>query len=97
MKVQIFGPGCRSCKQLHEQVVKAIKELGKDIEVEYVTDVSKIIELGVMSSPALVIDGKIASAGSVPSIEKIKEMLKSKTNDKKNDSPKSCCSCGGKC
>lgn len=97
MKVQVYGPGCGSCKQLHEHTLKAIEEIGKDIEVEYVTDISKIVELGVMSSPVLVIDGKVAAAGNVPSVENIKKMLDGKKEDREDDSSKGGCSCGGKC
>lgn len=96
MKVQILGPGCGSCKKLHEQVLKAVKELNMNIEVEYITDIQKIIEAGIMSSPALIIDRKIASVGIVPSIDKIKELLSGTKNIKDNLSGGSC-SCGGKC
>jgi small redox-active disulfide protein 2 len=97
MKIQVYGPGCGSCKQLHEHTLKAIKELGKNIEVEYITDISKIVELGVMSSPVLVIDNKVAAAGNVPSVENIKNMIEGKSRDKDESSPKGGCSCGGKC
>lgn len=97
MKVQVYGPGCGSCKKLHEHTSKAIKGLGEDIEVEYITDISKIVELGVMSSPVLVIDSKVAAAGNVPSVENIKKMIEGKKEDKDDGSQKGGCSCGGKC
>jgi len=94
MKIQVLGSGCPTCKKLYELTSKAVEELKIDVEIEYITDTQKIIELGVMSSPVLSIDGKSVIAGSVPSIEKIKEaILGSNTQD---DSCSNC-SCGGKC
>jgi small redox-active disulfide protein 2 len=95
MNVQVIGPGCASCKKLHEQVLKAVQEIDNNIKVDYITDITKLIELGIMSSPALVINGKVASVGTVPPISKIKEMLNDQT--KTDKSPKNCCSCSGKC
>ncbi len=75
MKIQVLGSGCPTCKNLYELTQTAVKELGIDAEVDYSTDISKIIELGVMESPVMTIDGKIALLGS-GSLEKIKEILK---------------------
>ncbi len=75
MKIQVLGSGCSTCKNLYELTQTAVKELGIDAEVNYSTDISKIIELGVMESPVMTIDGKIALLGS-GSLEKIKEILK---------------------
>ena len=77
MKVQVLGSGCPSCKRLYDMTKKAVQELGITADVEYVTDIQKIIELGLMSSPVLVIDGKPVLVGMVPgNPEKIKELLK---------------------
>jgi len=86
MKIQVIGSGCPTCKTLYELTKTAVAELGIDAEVEYSTDISKIIELGVMESPVLVVNGKIGMLGS-GSLEKIKEVI----------TKKSTCSCGGKC
>lgn len=75
MKVQVLGSGCPTCKKLHELTNKAVKELGIDAEVEYITDVQKILEMGLMSTPVLAIDGKAVLVGSVPNIEKIKNII----------------------
>ncbi|MFA7620892.1 MAG: thioredoxin family protein [Aminobacteriaceae bacterium] len=75
MKIQILGAGCAKCKKLSETTEKAAEELGLDCEIEKVTDVMKIMEYGVVSTPALVVDGKLLSAGAVPSPERIREML----------------------
>ena len=76
MKIQVLGSGCPTCKKLFELTKKAVEELGLKTEVEYITDIQKIIEMGVMSSPILAINGKPALAGSLPDIEKIKNMIK---------------------
>jgi len=76
MKIQVLGSGCPTCKKLFELTKKAVEELGLKTEVEYITDIQKIIEMGVMSSPILAINGKPALAGLLPDIEKIKNMIK---------------------
>jgi len=76
MQIQILGSGCPTCKKLFELTKKAVEELELKTEVEYITDIQKIVEIGVMSSPVLVINGKPALAGSLPNIEKIKNMIK---------------------
>ena len=75
MKIQILGTGCPKCKKLGELVDQAAKELGIAYELEKVTEVAKIVDFGVMSTPALAIDGKLVLAGHIPSYEKIKELL----------------------
>ena len=76
MQIQVLGSGCPTCKKLFELTKQAIEELGLKIEVEYVTDIQKIIEMGVMSVPVLAINGKSAISGFLPDVEKIKETIK---------------------
>ncbi len=76
MKIQVLGSGCPTCKKLYELTEQAVKELNLNEEVEYITDVSKIVEMGVMSSPVLAVDGKPVLVGYVPDVEKIKNLLK---------------------
>jgi small redox-active disulfide protein 2 len=76
MKIQVLGSGCPTCKKLYELTQQAVKELNLNEEVEYITDVSKIIEMGVMSSPVLAVDGKPVMAGFSPDVEKVKNLLK---------------------
>ena len=63
MKIQVLGSGCTTSKNLFEQTKKVVADLGIKAEVEYSTDISKIIEMGVMQSPVLVIDGKPIMVG----------------------------------
>jgi small redox-active disulfide protein 2 len=76
MKIQVLGSGCPTCKKLFELTKKAVEELELKTEVEYITDIQKIVEMGVMSSPVLAIDGKPAIAGFLPDVEKIKDTVK---------------------
>jgi small redox-active disulfide protein 2 len=75
MKIQVLGSGCSICKKLFELTLQAVKELDLKVEVEYVTDVQKMIEMGVMSSPVLAINNKPVLIGFVSSIGKIKEAI----------------------
>jgi len=75
MKIQVLGSGCPTCKKLFELTKKAVEELGLKTEVEYITDIQKIIEMGVMQSPVLAIDDKPVMVSFVPDIEKIKEIV----------------------
>jgi len=78
MKIQVIGSGCIKCKKLFEYTQKAVGSLGLDVTVEYITDLQKIVEMGVMSSPVLAIDGKPVLVGVLPDVEKISELLKNK-------------------
>ena len=73
--IQVLGMGCPKCNMLYENAEKAAKELGIQYHIEKVNDIDKITEMGVMSTPALVIDGAVKASGKVPSTEQIKEML----------------------
>jgi small redox-active disulfide protein 2 len=75
MQIQVLGAGCASCKKLHEMASEIVKELKLDVEVDYITDVSKIVELGIMQSPVLTVNGKAVMIGFVPNKEKIKDAI----------------------
>ncbi|MFA6620578.1 MAG: thioredoxin family protein [Bacilli bacterium] len=75
MKIQALGCGCKRSVANYEAVVKAAKELGITDEVEFYKDSEGIMALGIMSTPALVIDGKIYSMGRVLTAEQAKELL----------------------
>lgn len=76
MKIQILGTGCPKCKQLTENAEKAASELGIQFEIEKVSDINKIMEFGVMMTPALAVDGTVKSVGKVLSSDEIKQILK---------------------
>jgi small redox-active disulfide protein 2 len=75
MKIQILGTGCPKCKKLTELAEAAAKEMGLDYEIEKVTDISKILDFGVMSTPGLAVDGKVLLSGPLPSSDQIKRLL----------------------
>ncbi len=71
----ILGAGCSKCAKLYEVAEQAAKQAGVPYEMNKVTDLKQIMALGVMATPALVIDGNLKVAGRVPSVEEIKRML----------------------
>jgi len=73
--IQVLGSGCSTCKKLFEQTKNVAAELNINTEVEYVTDISKIVEMGIMTSPALVINNKVVLTGGGKSDEEIKNVL----------------------
>jgi small redox-active disulfide protein 2 len=76
MKIEVLGMGCSNCNKLYQNVVEAIKLSGKEIEVAKVEDIKKIVSYGVLSTPALVIDGVVKVTGKVPKADQIKEWIK---------------------
>ena len=78
MKIEILGTGCPKCKKLNELVREAINEIGVSAEIIKITDINKIIDYGVMLTPALVIDGDVKVAGKIPEKEGIKRWIEEK-------------------
>ncbi len=95
MQIQVLGSGCPTCKQLLETTQKIVKELNINTEIEYITDISKMIEMGIMTSPALAINGKAVLTGGGKSESDIKQVLQNNFIIENNISTG--CSCGGKC
>ena len=75
MDVKVLGPGCPKCKLLEKATRDAIADLGLEAIVSKVEDIVEIMSYGVMSTPALVIDGKVVVKGRVPSVDEIKRLL----------------------
>ena len=75
MQLLVLGPGCAKCKTLAQFTERAAKELGLPYELNKVTDLKQIIALGVMTTPALAVNGTIKVCGKVPSIPEIKSLL----------------------
>ncbi len=75
MKIEVLGTGCAKCKTLYENVKKAVEESGKEAEIIKVEEIPKIMAYGVMSTPALVIDGQVKFSGKVASIGEIMGLL----------------------
>ena len=75
MNIKVLGGGCKSCETLLKAAKEAVDCKGVDAQVEYITDMEKIMGFGVMRLPALVIDGKVVSAGKVLKAKEIEELL----------------------
>lgn len=75
MNIKILGGGCASCKKLYENTKKAAAEMNICTEVEYITDMQKIMEYGVMKMPALVVNEKVVAMGKVLKPSDIVKML----------------------
>ena len=73
--LQILGTGCPKCRKLAENTEAAAQSLGIEYRMEKVTDIAKIVAFGVMSTPALAVDGVVKVSGKVPSAEEMKKLL----------------------
>ena len=76
MNIKVLGMGCCNCVKLYEIAQEAVKELGIEATIEKVEDMAKIMEYGVMRTPALVVDEKVVVQGRIPKKDEIKELLK---------------------
>lgn len=76
MDIKVLGPGCANCTKMEELTKKAVAELGIEATVEKVTDMREIMKY-TMSTPGLVVDGKLKHSGKpLPTLEKVKELLR---------------------
>ena len=76
MDIKILGTGCSKCKALEEATRKAVAEMNVDAQITKIEDITEILNYGIMTTPALVIDGKIVRKGRVASVEEIKKIIK---------------------
>lgn len=74
--VKVLGAGCKSCHQMYENTKKAVADLGLGIEVEYITNMEKVMQYGAMSMPVLVVNEKVVSAGKVVKPQEAAKMLR---------------------
>ncbi len=74
--IKILGSGCPKCKSLLETSKEVVSDLGLDIEIDYINEIDEIISLGVMSTPALLINDKVEISGYLPKKEEISELIK---------------------
>ena len=75
-KIQILGTGCPKCSKLAENAEAAAKDAGIEYKLEKVTQINDIMKMGVMITPALVVDGEVKVSGKVASVEDIRALLK---------------------
>ena len=74
--VKVLGAGCKSCHEQYENAKAAVKALGLNIEVEYITDMEKVMGYGVMSMPAIVVNEKVVSMGKVLKAADVENLLR---------------------
>ena len=74
-KLQVLGTGCPKCKKLAEAAEEAARAAGLEYELTKVTDIAEIVKFGVMTTPALVVDGTVKVYGRVPSVDEIRKMF----------------------
>lgn len=73
--IKVLGAGCKACHGMYENTKQAVKNIGLNIEVEYITDLQKIMEYGAMSMPVLVINEKVVSQGKVLKVNDIEKLF----------------------
>ncbi len=74
-QIRILGPGCSKCKKLTENTQAAVAALGIEAAIEKVDDLAEMMKLGVMSTPALAVDGELKSSGKLLGVDEIKALL----------------------
>lgn len=75
MEIKVLGTGCSRCKKLLETVQKMVKDNQLNADVEYVTDIMRIMEYDVLATPAIVVDGTVKVKGKVPSENELRKLL----------------------
>jgi len=77
MEIKVLGPGCANCQKMEEMARQAVKELGVTAEVVKITDIAQIAMHGILSTPGLIVNGKIKHSGKpLPGLDKMKELIK---------------------
>ncbi|MGN1136385.1 MAG: thioredoxin family protein [Oscillospiraceae bacterium] len=74
--IKVLGAGCKSCHEQYENAKKAVEVMGLSVEVEYITDMEKVMSYGVMSMPALVVNENVVSMGKVLKVADVEKLLK---------------------
>lgn len=82
MKIEVLGTGCPRCKEVEKRVMDVLAETGVAAEVEKVTDIKKFAQMGILSTPGLVINGKVKAQGKIPSKEEVKKWLEEASSGK---------------
>ena len=75
MEIKVIGEGCEKCDKLYENTCLAVKELGLEASIDKVEELMDIVSLGVMTTPSVMVDGKIIISGRVPKVKEIIKLL----------------------
>ncbi len=92
-KIEVVGAGCPTCKKFYELVKEVASEIDANLKVEYSTDISKIVSLGIMSIPVLIVNDNPVIEGSTSDIDKIKNAIM----EEKSTAGDGGCNCGENC
>lgn len=76
IEIKVLGPGCANCKRLEQIVNRVVDSMGIEANVIKVTNYSKIVDLGVMQTPGLIINDKVLSSGRIPAVEEVENWIK---------------------
>jgi small redox-active disulfide protein 2 len=75
MEIRILGPGCPRCHEVEKRTINALAELNLAADVQKISDIKKFMEFGIISTPGLVINGKVKCSGRIPRVEEIKAWI----------------------
>ncbi|MGQ9569507.1 MAG: thioredoxin family protein [Thermodesulfovibrionales bacterium] len=75
MKIQVAGPGCLKCQETEKNVREACSQLKLDADIKHVYDIKEIAKLGVLFTPAVVVNGKVITSGKIPTVEELKKIF----------------------
>ena len=75
MEIKVLGTGCKKCKATRKLIGMVAEELGAEVKIEEVKDLMEITEYSVMSTPGVVVDGKVVSSGKVPSRKEVESWI----------------------
>lgn len=76
MEIKVLGPGCANCHKMEEMAKQAVKELGIEATIEKITDIGQIAMHGILSTPGLIVNGKVRHTGKpLPTLDKVKELI----------------------
>jgi small redox-active disulfide protein 2 len=75
MEIKVLGPGCKRCNKTEKIVLEAVAEAGVDAKVDKISDLMEIAKYGLLSTPAVVVNGKVKSAGKIPNKKEVKLWL----------------------
>ena len=75
MKITVYGPGCAKCKQTEELVRRVVAEVGVEAEIVKVSDIKEMIMAGIMSTPAVAVDGVVKVSGRVPKADEVQQWI----------------------
>ncbi len=78
MKVEVFGAGCARCEKTHQVFINAAAELGLAVDIVYITDMSTLAARGILTTPAVYVDGKSVMQGRIPTPREAKDILQGK-------------------